>query len=285
MIHNSRDSGHNPPLVPTIHPTAIVDRRAELADDVTVGPYAIIEGKVTIGAGSVIKAHCVLAGSTIIGANCKIGPAAYVGLDPQHLKYDGSETWLVIGDGATIREAAAIHRATKPGKENATRLGANCFIMAQAHIGHDCRVGDAVILANAALLGGHCEIGNNAFLGGGSGFHQFVRIGRLTVIGGGETCTRDVPPFAAVKVGGLKGYNAIGCKRSGMSQDSIGAIRAAYHQLHTHRTMPAVVEAIRRKVPDVPEVREMLEFMAQTKRGIHPSVRFLHGASLADEDE
>ncbi len=265
--------------MPTIHPTAIIDPRATLADDVSVGPYTFIDGPVEIGARTIIYSHCVIKGPSRIGADCEIGPAAHVGTDPQHLNYDRSqETWLIVGDRTVIRESASVHRATKPGIENATRVGNRCLLMACSHIGHGTRVGDNVILANAALLAGHVTVGDNVFLAGGVGVHQFVRIGRLAILSGNEIATRDVPPFAAVRYGGLKGYNAIGCKRAGIGRAALFAIRRAYHCYHTHRTLPAAVKSIRATCPDLPEIQEMLAFLTSSKRGIHPSLRFLHHA-------
>ena len=264
--------------MPQIHHTAIIDSRAILADDVTIGPYVIIEGPVEIGAGTVVRAHSFLQGPSRIGAHCRMGPAAYVGTDGQHLSYDRSQpTWLVVGDHCTIRETATLHRATRPGVENATRIGSHCFIMGAATVGHDCQVADHVVVAHAVLLAGFVTVGERAFLGGGCGVHQFVRIGRLAIVGGNETPTRDVPPFAALRWGGLKGYNAVGCKRSGMPRESIAAVRKAFHCYHTHRTRPAAIRAIRESCPPVPEIRELLDFLGTTKRGIQPSARFLNG--------
>jgi UDP-N-acetylglucosamine acyltransferase len=271
--------------MPNIHPTAVIDPRATLADDVRVGPYTVIDGPVEIGARTAIGPHCVLKGPARIGADCEIGPAAHVGTDAQHLNYDRSlETWLVVGDKCVIRESASVHRATKPGVENATRVGDRCMLMACSHVGHDTRLGNNVILANAVLLAGHVTVGDNAFLAGGAGVHQFVRIGLLAIMYGNEIATRDVPPFAAVRYGGLKGYNAIGCKRAGIPRDSIFAIRAAYRCYHSNRTLPAAVKAIRETCNDVPEVRELLEFIAGSKRGIHPSLRYFV-ASMAEKDD
>jgi UDP-N-acetylglucosamine acyltransferase len=261
--------------MPNVHPTAIVDPRATFADDVTVGPYVVIEGHVSLGPRTVVHPHSILKGPTQIGADCEIGPAAYVGCDPQHLSFDRTqETWLVVGDGTIIRETASVHRSTRPGIENATRVGNGCLLMAGAHIGHDTRIGNRVILANAVLLAGHVTVGDNAFISGGTGLHQFVRVGRLAILSGNEAITHDVPPFAAARYGGLKGYNAIGCKRAGISRAGIAAIRKAYHCYHTHRTLPAAVRAIREACPDLPEIREILDFIAATKRGIERSTRF-----------
>jgi UDP-N-acetylglucosamine acyltransferase len=261
-----------------IHPTAIVDRGAELADDVAVGAYSIIKAGVTIGAGTVVQEHTHIHGTTVIGRKCKIGPSAFVGLPPQHLKHDGTGTRAIIGDEVVIREGASVHRSIYHEPDQATRLGNRCFVMASGHIGHDCVLGEDVIVAHGAMLGGHCLVGDKVFIGGGAAIHQFVRIGRLVIIKGNEGITSDVPPFAAVRYDGLKGYNAIGCKRSGMPPQTLRAIRSAYHCIHTHRTLPGAIAAIRATVPMLPEIEEMLEFFRTTKRGVLGSVR---GATAA----
>jgi len=261
-----------------IHPTAIVDRRAELAENVAVGAYSIIKAGVTVGAGTVIQEHCHIDGITVIGQRCRIGPNAFVGLPPQHLKHDGANTRAIIGDDVVIREGASVHRSIFPESDHATRVGNQCFLMASSHVGHDCILGEEVIVAHGAMLGGHCLIGDRAFIGGGAAIHQFVRVGRLVIIKGNEGITSDVPPFAAVRYDGLKGYNAIGCKRSGMPAKTLRAIRSAYHCLHTHRTLPGAIAAIRATVPMLPEIEELLEFFRTTKRGVLGSVR---GAALA----
>jgi UDP-N-acetylglucosamine acyltransferase len=256
-----------------IHPTAIVDRRAELADDVSIGAYCIIKAGVTLGPGTVVHEHSHIHGNASIGKKCMIGPAAYVGLAPQHLKHDGEGTSLIIGDNVTIRETASVHRSIHPGVEHATRIGNRCMIMVAAHVGHDSNVGDDVMLANAALLGGHCQIADRVFIGGGATLHQFIRVGRLVIIAGNESLSHDIPPFAAARYRGLKGYNAIGCKRAGFPRETLHAIRSAYHCIHTNRTLPAAIAAIHAKVRIVPEIQELLDFFATTRRGILPSVK------------
>jgi len=262
------------PNAALIHPTAIVDSSARIAPDVTVGPYSVIRGEVTIGPGSVVLEHSVIYGPTIIGRNCRLGPAAYVGMDPQHLRFvldPASPTYLVIGDNVTVREAARLARSTAPGLDHATRIGDNCFIMGSAHVGHDCVLGPHVILADSVLLGGHCCIGQRTFLGGGCTVHQFVRVGRLSVVAGNEAFSNDVPPFGAVRYGRLKGYNAIGCKRAGLDHHAIHAIRACYQRLRAHRITAAALNAIRAEVPDLPEVREIVDAIETSRRGIVPS--------------
>jgi UDP-N-acetylglucosamine acyltransferase len=270
----------------TIHPTAIIDSRAHLASDVRVGPYSVIEGNVTVAAGTTIGAHCIIQGNTIIGADCRIGPAAYVGLDPQHLGYRGEETFAVIGDGTIIRENASVHRATHGGIENATRVGKRCFLMGASHVGHDCQVGDDVILANGVLLGGHVIVGDRVFFGGGCVVHQFCQVGRIAIICGNEAVTHDIPPFAAARYDGLKGYNAIGCRRAGIERQALHAIRRAYNALHTHRTMPDAVAAIQ-QLPQCSEIRELLDFIAASKRGVQRSCNFIAAAQndLQEQDD
>jgi UDP-N-acetylglucosamine acyltransferase len=272
--------------MPLIHPTAIIDSRAQLADNVRVDPYVVIEGRVIIGAGSYIQSHSVLRGHTVLGQNCKVGPGAYVGLDPQHLKFDGSETSLIIGDNVVIRESASIHRAFKPGEEHATRVGSNCFFMGTSHVGHDCRLGNDVVLSHGVMLGGHVTVGDRAFIGGGTAIHQFCQVGRLVITTGNEGITRDIPPFAAVKYGGLKGYNAVGCRRAGLPQASIHALRRAYRLMHEAGTTPAAVAAIKAGGDaDVPEIAELLNFIAGSKRGIQPSVHRLAQMMRGTEDD
>ena len=266
-----------------IHPTAVVGPDVKLHENVHVGPFAVLEGNCTIGAGTVVDAHSIVRGSCIIGKNCQIGPAAYVGTTPQHMGFKGGETWLTVGDNTVVRENVTLHRATEPGIENATRVGNSCFIMATAHVGHDCVVGDDVVLANGVLLGGHVVVGDRAFLGGGSVVHQFCRIGTLGLVRGNEALSKDLPPFGAIAFGGLRAYNAIGCRRAGMSRDSIRAIRRAYQILHTTRQQSAVITAITAIEPRTAEVELLLEFLKTTKRGILISRRFATGGGDYDE--
>ena len=257
-----------------IHPTAIIDAAAKLADDVAVGPYAVIGAGVEIGAGTSILAHTILEGATIIGKSCKIGPGAFVGRPPQHIRFQddpANPTYLIIGDNVTIREGARIHRAYKPGKEHATRIGDRCFLMGATHVAHDSVLGPDVIMADGVLLGGHCVIGSNVFMGGGSVLHQFGRVGRYAIVSGNEAISQDVPPFAAARYGRLKGYNAVACKRAGFSRETIVVIRGVFLRLRQSRLISDAVNAINRDYPDSPEAQEILKFIAESKRGILPS--------------
>jgi UDP-N-acetylglucosamine acyltransferase len=271
--------------MPKIHSTALVDPTVEMGDDVTIGAYCIIRGHVKIGAGTLIDDHSHVRGYTTIGRGCRIGPAAYVGLDPQDVKYHGQPTHLTIGDETIIRETATLHRSAIVGEERATRIGDRCFIMAGAHVGHNSILGNEVVLANAVLLAGHVTVGDRAFLGGGLGLHQFCRVGRLTIVAGGESLNQDVPPFAAVRHGGLKGYNAVGCRRAGMPLSSIVAIRGVYHRLCAHRIRSTAVAAIRQELAQIPEVGEILEFIASSRRGIVPSISPVRGRRMSGAGE
>lgn len=272
-----------------IHPTAILDPTVELGEGVEIGPYVVIQGNVKIGPATRILPHCVIQGNTLIGARCLIGPAAYIGQEGQHLTYDRSlETHLVVGDDCVIREGVTLNRSTKAGIENATTIGHHCFFMANSHVGHDCKVGNHVILANAVLLGGHVTVGDRAFLGGGCAIHQFCRVGRLAVIRGNDAVSKDAPPFCASNFNHLKGYNAVGVRRAGLSRDSIASIRAAYHALHLHRVQSDAVAAIQ-KLPQTPELTELLNFLTTSKRGILPSarsnLRALQNAALGSAED
>jgi UDP-N-acetylglucosamine acyltransferase len=268
-----------------IHPSAIVEKSVQLADDVTIGAYCTLRGDVEIGPGTFVDDHSQIRGHTVIGRKCRIGPGAYVGLDPQHLKYAGEKTSLIVGDEVVIRELASVHRSSHQGLDHATRVGNRCFLMGGTHVAHDCVLGDDIIMANDALLGGHVTVGARAFLGGGSVVHQFCRLGRISMIAGNEAVSHDLPPFSVMRYGGLKGYNAIGCRRGGLSQEAIFAIRRAFRVLHTHRTLPIVIEAIKSHGPLTDEVRELIDFLTTTKRGIIPSLAmFRPGGGSARDD-
>jgi UDP-N-acetylglucosamine acyltransferase len=259
----------------TIHPTALIDPLAQLGEGVVIGAYSIIKGPVRIGPGTVIHEHCNVQGQTVIGRECQIGPAAFVGLPPQHMRANPTIGQLIVGDHVIIRETATLHRSIADGEAHATRVGNHCFLMGAVHIAHDCVLGEHVIAANGVLMGGHCQIGDRVFLAGGCALHQYVRVGRLAIIAGNETSTHDVPPFAALRYGALKAYNAVGCKRAGMDRKTIHAVRSAFRCLHSHRLMPAAVEAMRKLNSDVPEVQELIDFITSSQRGVVPS----HGSA------
>src|SRR5437867_2966371 len=175
-----------------VHPTAIIEPAVRLAADVAVGPYAVLEGTIELGPGCVVKPHAHLIGPLIIGPNNTICSGAVIGERPQHLKYDGPTTGIVIGGGNVFREHVTVHSGST---EAGTRIGDQNYLMVSSHVAHDCTVGHRCIFANGALLGGHCEVSDAAFLSGNSAVHQFSRVGRLSMMSGGATTTKDVPPF------------------------------------------------------------------------------------------
>lgn len=226
-----------------IHPTALIGEEARLADDVTVGPYAIIEGPAVVGPGTRIAAHACLAGRVVIGTACTIGYGAVIGADPQDVSFDPSiDTGVNIGDHNTIREYVTIHRATMPG--GMTTLGHRNFIMVGAHLGHDVTIGDHNFIANNTLLAGHITVGNRAFLSGGAVFHQFLRIGDLAMVQGKAGIGKDVPPFCVAHgINRLGGLNTVGLRRAGIGSEDRREIKNAYCLLF--RSGKALCEALR----------------------------------------
>lgn len=218
--------------MPDIHDTALVDPRAELADDVSVGPFSIVGPDVRIGAGVRLESHVVVTGRTTIGEGCRVFPFACLGHRPQDMKYRGEETELVIGRDNQIREHVTMHPGTAGGS-GVTRIGDGGLFMASIHVAHDCRVGDGVIMANNATLGGHVEVQDHAFLGGLCAVHQFVRIGRQAMIGGLAGVENDVIPYGMV-LGNrayLNGLNIIGMRRRDVPRDQVQTLRMAYRLL------------------------------------------------------
>jgi len=202
-----------------IHPTAIIDAQAQLADDVEIGPYVILTGTVSIGPRCKIEAHAQLYGHTTLGEDNVIGPGAIIGALPQDTGFDPNTISHVrIGNANIVREYATIHRSATEG--GATVLGNNNFLMVGAHVGHDSQLGDHNVLANDCLLGGHVTIGNHVFLGGGIGLHQFLRVGDRSIVAGGARTSQDVPPFViAHENNRIRGLNTIGLRRAGFSSD------------------------------------------------------------------
>ena len=199
-----------------IHPSASVHPNAQLHEGVTIGQGAIIGPEVIIGSGTTVGPNSVVEGKTILGNNNKIFPNVFLGLEPQDLKYKGANTELIIGDDNTFRECVTINKATNQGEK--TIIGNNNLLMAYSHIGHNCEIGNNVILSNSVQVAGHVIIEDCAIVGGCLGIHQFVHIGYLSMIGGMTRVTRDIPPFCLAEgsPGRLRGLNKVGIKRSGL---------------------------------------------------------------------
>jgi UDP-N-acetylglucosamine acyltransferase len=218
--------------MPNIHPTACVAPSARIADDVTIGPYCVVGGNVAIESGCELIAHVHLTGHTSVGARTRIFPFASLGTPPQSVNYRGGPTRLVIGADCEIRESVTMNTGTEDGG-GVTEIGDRGLFMVGSHIAHDCRIGNDVIFANAAMVGGHCLVGDFVFFGAYAGAHQFSRIGAHAMVGGAAGVRQDIIPFAlaAGAKARLVGVNLVGMKRRKFSSESISAVRAAYRML------------------------------------------------------
>lgn len=215
-----------------IHPTAIVGAKAQIGENVEIGPFCVIGDDVKIGEGTLLKSHVVVEGDTTIGKNNVIFPFAVIGVAPQDLKFKGEKSRVVIGDNNKIREHVTIHLGTQDGAM-VTTVGSNCLLMVGVHIAHDCVVGNNVILANNATLAGHVEVGDHVVIGGLSAVHQFARIGAGAMIGGMSGVENDVIPNGLVmgERASLAGLNLVGLKRRGISREEIHSLRNFFKQL------------------------------------------------------
>ena len=253
-----------------IHPTAIVERGAELHSSVEVGPYAVIGPRVRIGAGSRIGAHAVIEGDTQIGEGNHIFQLAAIGAIPQDLKYAGEPTRLVIGDGNSIREFATVHLGTAHGGA-VTRIGNRCLLMANSHVAHDVQLGDGCILANSAAIAGHCVIEDRVIFGGLSAVHQFTRIGRLAFISGGAMVTQDVPPYVTVQGdrAEVAGLNTVGLTRSQFTPDQVTRVKSAYKILYRSKMgLREAVAHVKAEHGGHPEIDHLVAFLEGSERGI-----------------
>jgi len=254
----------------TVHNTAIVDRKAQLGDDVVVEPYAIITGPAVIEAGTTVGPHALIEGRTNIGRNCRIFSHAVIGTIPQDLKFAGEDTYVEIGDGTTIREFVTINRGTKASGK--TVVGKKCLLMAYAHVAHDCYVGDGVVIANCGTLAGHITVGSYATIGGLSAVHQFVRIGAHAFVGGMSRLPQDIIPYALVagdQGTRVVGVNVLGLQRKGFKEEVIKDLRRAYHLLYRENlNTTQALERIEGELGGRKEVREVVEFVKNSERGI-----------------
>lgn len=252
----------------SIHPTAIIDATAELDSGVAVGPYTVIDARVQVGTGTDIGPHVVIRGPTRIGADNRIFQFASVGEDPQDTKYAGEETFLTIGDGNLIREYVTLNRGTVQ-DAGETRIGNHNLFMAYSHVAHDCRIGDHVIMANAASLAGHVQVQDWAILGGFTIVHQFCRIGAHCFCAMGSVITKDVPPY--VIIGGHpaqpRGINTEGLQRRKIDAASIQQLKSAYRVLYmSDRKLENAVAAMRVLGND--RVNQLADFVADRSRSI-----------------
>lgn len=259
-----------------IHPTAIIDPNAKIADDVKIGAFTIIGKNVEIGSGCEIQSHVVIEGNTKIGKNNKIFSFAAIGKIPQDLKFKGEESRLIIGDNNIIREYATLHPGTQDDRME-TVVGSNCLFMIGVHVAHDCIVGDKVIMANNATLAGHVVVEDFAIIGGLSAVRQFVRIGKHAMIGGMSAIEQDIIPFSLVvgERAKLAGLNLVGLERRGFEKDDIKSLRKAYKQVFENREH-TLAERLAQVETDLADqsalVRDMLDFAKEKSRvGLCPS--------------
>lgn len=253
-----------------IHATAIVSPKAKLDENCYIGPFCTIGDEVSIGIGVRLDSHVVVEGKTSIGEDTHVYPFASIGLAPQDLKYAGEPTATEIGKRNHIREFVTIHRGTAGGG-GLTKIGDDNLFMAQAHVAHDCQIGNSVIMANAATLAGHVEIADRANVGAYSGVHQFCRVGLEAFVGGYSVVVKDAPPFAIIQGNHAKcfGLNRVGMKRRGYGRDTIEKLNHAYHLLLSSKlNTTQAVEKIREEIKDCEEVDLLVDFIETSKRGV-----------------
>ena len=250
-------------MSPAVHPTAVVDPKAQIGDDVSIGPFCVIGPNVTLGARTKLRSHVVIDGVTTLGEDNVIYPFATLGGPPQHTAHKGEPTQLVIGDRNLIREHATMNTGTVGGG-GVTRVGSDGLYMIESHVGHDCIVGDQVILTKQATLGGHCEVGDFVIVGGLAAVHQRTRVGRHAMIGGLAAVVKDVIPYGSVwgNHAHLEGLNLLGLKRRGFSRETINAMRAAYRMLFANEgTFNERLEDTVETYASCPEVMEIVDFI------------------------
>jgi len=253
-----------------IHETAIVSPGASIGEGCRIGPFCTVGAEVTLGDRVVLDSHVVADGRTTIGDETHVFPFASIGLAPQDLKYAGEPTATEIGKRNQIREFVTIHRGTEGGG-GLTRIGDGNLLMAQAHVAHDCRIGNDVIMANAATLAGHVEIDDRANVGAYSGVHQFCRVGVEAFIGGYSVVVKDAPPYGVIQGNHAKcyGLNKVGMKRRGYSKETIDKLNHAYHLLLTAKLNTSqALERIKAEIEDCKEVNILVGFIESSKRGV-----------------
>ncbi len=261
-------------LETVISPLASVSSDAVIGEGVRIDPFAVIEGNVVIGNGVHIQPHVHLCSGARIGNDCKIFTGASIGAVPQDLKFGGEETLAVIGDRTVIREYVTVNRGTAARRQ--TVVGSDTLILAYSHVAHDCIVGDNVLIVNSVQLGGHVEIDDWAVIGGLSGVHQFERVGKHAMVGAGFRVMKDVPPFARAGNEPLSfsGINSVGLRRRGFSDESIRVIREVYRLIYqAGMNIGDGVQKAAETYGDIPEAREIIEFIRGSKRGIIPFAR------------
>ncbi len=253
----------------SIHPTAIVDPSAEMADDVEIGAYAVIEGDVKLDSGVKIGPHALIASGARLGKGVEVHNGAVIGTKPQDLKFKGEKTLAIIGDRTIVREFATVNRGTA--ERGKTVVGCDCLLMAYSHVAHDCVLEDKVIIANAVNLAGHVILEEYAIIGGIVPVHQFVRVGMHAFIAGGTRVPKDVPPYilAANEPLRFAGLNSVGLKRRGFSAETIAAIKHAYRLIYlSDMNVSQGINRIREEMNITPEIQHIIDFIEHSERGI-----------------
>lgn len=268
-----------------IHPTAIVHPKAEVDPTAEIGPYAVIDADVIIGAHCVIGPHVYITGRTRIGAHNRFHAGCVIGDAPQDLKYKGEPTRVEIGDHNIFREHVTVHRATDP--DGCTVIGSHNFLMQHSHVAHNCRIGNHVIIAGGALLAGHVLVQDRAFISGNCLVHQFTRVGTLAMMQGGSGISKDLPPFTiAVRENELGGLNIVGLRRAGVPPEVRMELKRLYRLLFREGLNMSIALELARARFASPEAKLMLDFVAESKRGVcTPAVRRKPQAEPEPEEE
>jgi len=253
-----------------IHETAIISPHAEIGADCFIGAYCIVGDEVVLGNGVRLDSHVVIDGKTAVGDETHVFPFVSIGLAPQDLKYAGEPTATEIGRRNQIREFVTVHRGTQGGG-GVTRIGDDNLLMAQAHVAHDCQIGNEIIMANAATLAGHVEIADKANIGAYSGVHQFCRIGYEAFVGGYSVVVKDAMPFATIQGNHAKcyGLNRVGMRRRGYPKETVEKVNHAFHLLLSSKlNTTQALEKIKEEITDCAEVDLLVEFIETSKRGV-----------------
>jgi len=263
-----------------IHPTAVISPTAKIGEDVEIGPFCVVEAGVTIGDGCKLASHVVIKQGATLGRNNQIAEGTILGGMPQHINVPENPGGVVVGSGNTIRENVTVHRALE--EDEATIIGNNNLLMINAHVAHDCRVGNNTIFANNVMLAGHVTVGDRAYLSGAAAAHQFCRIGSLAMVGGQSHITKDVPPY--VTVDGLSslvvGLNQVGLRRAGFSVEDIRRLKAAYRVIYrSDLTWNEILVRLRQEFAEGPPT-QFYQFLSTTTRGIVPERRLPPGATI-----
>lgn len=256
-----------------VHPSSVISSDVELADDVEIGPYCLIQGKVKIGKGTFVEGHVTLGsrgGILEVGENNHFCPGAVIGGAPQDLSYKGEPTKLIIGSNNIFREFTTVNLATSKG-DGITEIGNNCYFMAYTHVGHDCKIGNNVVIANNSHLGGHCEIEDNVTIGGVCAFNQFTKVGRGAFIAGSSIVNKDILPFSRAQgtYATIRATNKIGLSRKGFSREEVANVHKAIRIIIMgSHTVEEGIERIKAECQMSPNIEYFINFIKSSKRGI-----------------